>query len=140
MRAKDSVWYELVIRAERENDKGERKHTKEAYTAEACSFAEAEAVAMAIEGVEEVVNINPAPYTSVVCADGDTKYYKVKASVPYIDENTGKEKHTAGYFLSCGDTLEEARAKAEGLLRGTLAGGVICAVTETKILDVIFKK
>ena len=143
MRSRTANWFLCKIRYEKTMEDGLQKRVTEQYVINALSFTEAEArimeeMASCISGEFEVWEIDRAVFREIFFSDEDTadKWYKSKLQFITIDEKTSKEKKTSVYYLVQGRSLEDARKNIDEVMGGTMIDYVICAVSETSIMDV----
>ena len=99
MRVKNATWFEVRIKRERINDKGQSEDVTEIYMVDALSFTEAEyrtfkELAPSTKGELVVKNINPSPYQDVVFAEKEEnmKWWKVNISIPMNAQRRRKER------------------------------------------------
>ena len=143
MRSRTANWFLCKIRYEKTMEDGLQKRVTEQYVVDALSFTEAEArimeeMASYISGEFEVWEIDRAVFKEIFFSYEDMadKWYKSKLQFITIDEKTEKEKKTAVYYLVQGSSLENARKNIDEVMGGTMIDYVICAVSETSIMDV----
>lgn len=138
-----SKYYNIKVRYDETNEKGDRKKVTKSYLVDALSFTEAEAriikeIKPSISGDMEVTNITPAHIAEVVCdksAEAD-KWYKCKVQFITVSETTNAEKRTNTYMLVQAADSGKAVANLHAHMKGTMAYYELASITDTLILDV----
>ena len=111
-----SKYYNIKVRYDETNEKGDRKKVTKSYLVDALSFTEAE----------------------VVCdksAEAD-KWYKCKVQFITVSETTNAEKRTNTYMLVQAADSGKAVANLHAHMKGTMADYELASITDTLILDV----
>lgn len=144
MRVKNATWFEVRIKRERINDKGQSEDVTEIYMVEALSFTEAEyrtfkELAPSTKGELVVKNINPSPYQDVVFAEKEEnmKWWKVKIEYIYTDERSEKEKRAKTVTLIQAANPSAAIKMAEAYLSGTMLDYEISNVDITGVIGIL---
>lgn len=141
--SKTSTWFEVKIKYDKVMDDGLMKSVREAYTVEAMSFTEAEAVITKemtpyMSGEWAVVEEKIAPYKDVLFSENekDDTFYKVKMQLITLDEKTSKEKRTTIYYLVQASSVKSARRAMSDFFDVTTIDYELVSVSKTVILEV----
>lgn len=131
------MFYEIKLKVEKENSKGEMKEVIEHYITNVKYFAEAEA-----KGVEQyddcdVFSITRSKVIEIVNEkEEDKPFYKATLIDIFIDDN-GNEKETKYYNLVCAKDITEANRLMQEHMRQGLNDMRLDAIQKTKIIDLI---
>lgn len=135
------MYYELKLKVNKTNDKGEEKEVKEHFITDCELFAEAEA-----KGLEQYVSdnmkcdifsISRSIIIEIVNEKTEDKpFFKATIVDIQIDEN-GKEKELKYYNLVCAKDVKEANTLMEQHLAQGLSDMRLDAIVKTKIIDLI---
>lgn len=132
------MFYEVKVKVERENSKGELKKVTEHYIVDGCElFAEIEAKAFEEFGNDcDVFFIARSKIVEIVNGKEIGKPF-FKATVVYtFTDDDGNEKETKYQMLVCAKDITEAnRIMTEHLKQGY--DSVLDSITKTKILDLL---
>lgn len=132
------MYYEVKVKVERENAKGEMKQVAEHYIVDSCElFAEVEAKAMEEFGAEsDVFFIARSKITEIVNQKEVCKPFFKATVVDTFTDDEGNEKGTKYQMLVCAKDIAEAnKLMSEHLKQGfdmRLDG-----IVKTKILDIL---
>lgn len=132
------MYYEVKVKVERENAKGEMKQVAEHYIVDSCElFAEIEAKAMEEFGAEcDVFFIARSKITEIVNQKEVCKPFFKATVVDTFTDDEGNEKETKYQMLVCAKDIAEAnKLMSEHLKQGfdmRLDG-----IVKTKILDIL---
>lgn len=133
-------WIETKLRYDKVMENGAVKKVTEAYLVDALSFTEAETriieeMKPRISGDFEVKAVKKAKIAEVLSSESGGYWYKVRAMIISIDENTGAEKLAPhDYMFEAGD-IEEAISGFKSEIN-LMVDYKIAGVTETAIMDV----
>ena len=132
------MFYEIKLKVEKDNSKGEKKEVIEHYITDVELFAEAEA-----KGVEQyngncdVLYITRSNVVEIVNEkEEDKPFYKATLIDIFIDDN-GNEKETKYYNLVCAKDITEANRLMQEHMRQGLKDMRLDAIQKTKIIDLI---
>lgn len=132
------MFYEIKLKVEKENSKGEMKEVIEHFITDVELFAEAEAKGLepyngncyvfyiARSNVVEIVNEK----------EEDKPFYKATLIDIFIDDN-GNEKETKYYNLVCAKDITEANRLMQEHMRQGLNDMRLDGIVKTKIIDLI---
>ena len=135
------MYYELKIKVNKTNDKGEEKEVKEHFITDCELFAEAEAKGLeqyASDNMEcDVFSISRSNIIEIVNEKTEDKpFFKATIVDTQIDDN-GKERDLKYYNLVCAKDVKEANALMEQHLAQGLSDMKLDAIVKTKIIDLI---
>lgn len=132
------MFYEIKLKVDKENDKGEKKEVIEHFITDVELFAEAE-----VKGLEQyngdcdVFSIVRSKVIEIVNEKEDGKpFYKATIISLSLDEN-GNEKENKYYNLVCAADITEANKLMQDYMRQGLEDMRLDAIQKTKIIDVI---
>lgn len=147
MRTKAATWYEVGIRYRKTQDDGSEKAITERYAVDAVSFTEAESaiteeMSAYISGEFEIKTETLANYGEVFFSDNDNegKWYKAKIAYIFVNEKTGKEKHSNMNYLVQAESMQGALRNIGEVMHSSLSDYEIVGLAETKVVDVIEHK
>ena len=124
-----------------EGDGGLRR-TRLTAAFEAVTFAEAETSAARhfsqLGDDVEIINITPAPYSTVILSGNDGKWFRVKVKFITVNERTGKEKRTASTLLVQAGSSDRAQKYVTHTL-GDIAEYEVAVISETAVHEVILQ-
>lgn len=140
-------WYEIKASYEKVMEDGRQKKVSEKYLADAVSFADAEnivesEIAAHVTGDFILSAISRKKVAETFFNEGYFKYddgdriYQAKVIFITLDENSGKEKHTANIILVQSNCIDEAKTRLREELKGTISDYTIASIAETNIVDV----
>lgn len=135
------MYYELKIKVNKTNDKGEEKEVKEHFITDCELFAEAEAKGLeqyASDNMEcDVFSISRSNIIEIVNEKTEGKpFFKATIVDTQIDDNW-KEKELKYYNLVCAKDVREANLLMEQHLLQGLSDMRLDAIVKTKIIDLI---
>lgn len=131
--------YEVKLRIENENSKGELKKVVEHYIIDKCElFAEAEMRALQEHDNNcEVFYIAQSKIVEIVNQKEDDKpYFKAMVVSVSIDDD-GAERETTYSVLVCAENIKEANKLMEEYLKQGMTDMSVSGITKTKILDLL---
>lgn len=139
------MFYEIKLKVEKENSKGEMKEVIEHFITDVGLFAEAEANGLEqyngncdeYNGNCDVISITRSKVIEIVNEKEEGKpFYKATLIDIFIDDN-GNEKETKYYTLVCAKDITEAnRLMQEHMIQG-LKDMRLDGIVKTKIIDLI---
>lgn len=132
------MWYEIKLKVEKENAKGELKEVKEHFIVDVDLFCEAEAKGIGeYEGKCDVFSIIRSKVREIVNAKEDDKPFFKATIVDTFVNDDGTEKETSYPVLVCASDIKEANKLMEDYLRQGLTDMRLDGITKTKILGVL---
>ena len=133
------MYYEIKLRTEKENSKGEMKEVTEHYITNVELFAEAEQQGMEMYNNEcDVFSIVRSKVSEIVNESDKTDenhFFKATIVDVYTDES-GNEKETKYFVLVAAKDIPEANKRMEDYLKQGF-DMKLDGIVKTKILDVI---
>lgn len=133
------MYYEIKLRTEKENAKGEMKEVTEHYITNVELFAEAEQKGMEMYNNEcDVFSIVRSKVSEIVNESDktdDNHFFKATIVDVYTDES-GNEKETKYFVLVSAKDIPEANKRMEDYLKQGF-DMKLDGIVKTKILDVI---
>jgi len=128
------------VKIRKHSDEGS-SNTSEQHLIQAYTYSEAEAGMHEIMqqmggGTFEISNITKTNISEVHPDEASEKWFKVKVSLVAYDEESGREKQTAMYFLVAGENILDVYNKTKAVMKGYGTGYVIPSITYSKILEV----
>lgn len=132
------MFYEIKLKVEKENSKGEMKEVVEHFITDVGLFAEAEANSLEqYNGNCDVISITRSNVVEIVNEkEEDKPFYKATLIDIFIDDN-GNEKETKYYTLVCAKDITEANRLMQEHMRQGLNDMRLDAIQKTKIIDLI---
>lgn len=132
------MYYELKIKVEKENSKGEIKEVKEHYITDADLFADVEYKGLnEYSGKCDVFAINRSKIREIVNDKAEDKpFFKATLIDVFVTED-GTEKETAYPVLVCAKDMKEANGIMEEYMKQGLSDLRLEGIVKTKILDVL---
>lgn len=135
-------WYECKVIMAKQLEDGTKKKTTENYLVNAVNCTEAEArvieeLSPYCNGDMSVPDIKNVKYSEIISSEDEQadRYYKVKVSFIFIDEDD-TEKKSSCYYLVQANNLQNANKAFIDAMRDCMNDYEINAVQETKIKDV----
>jgi CO dehydrogenase/acetyl-CoA synthase gamma subunit (corrinoid Fe-S protein) len=131
--------YEVKLRVEQENSKGELKQVTEHYIVDGCEFfAEAEVKAMEEYNNDcEVFSIIQSRIREIVNEKEESKpFFKATITETFVNDD-GSEKENKYPVLVCASDIKEANKLMEEYLKQGLSDMRLDGIVKTKILDVL---
>ena len=131
--------YEVKLRVEQENSKGELKQVTEHYIVDGCEFfAEAEVKAMEEYNNDcEVFSIIQSRIREIVNDKEESKpFFKATITETFTNDD-GSEKENKYPVLVCASDIKEANKLMEEYLKQGLSDMRLDGIVKTKILDVL---
>jgi hypothetical protein len=139
------MFYEIKLKVEKENSKGEMKEVVEHFITDVGLFAEAEANGLEqyngncdeYNGNCDVISITRSKVIEIVNEKEEGKpFYKATLIDIFIDDN-GNEKETKSYTLVCAKDITEANRLMQEHMRLGLNDMRLDGIVKTKIIDLI---
>lgn len=132
------MYYELKIKVEKENKKGELKQVTEHYITDAELFANAEYTGLnEYDGKCDVISIKRSPIREIVNdKDEDKPYFKATLIDVFVNDD-GVEKENKYPVLVCAEDMKEANRIMEEYMKQGLGDLRLDGIVKTKILDVL---
>lgn len=133
------MFYEVKLRVEQENSKGELKQVTEHYIVGGCEFfAEAEVKAMEEYNNDcEVFSIIQSRIREIVNDKEESKpFFKATITETFTNDD-GTEKENKYPVLVCASDIKEANKLMEEYLKQGLSDMRLDGIVKTKILDVL---
>lgn len=139
------MFYEIKLKVEKENSKGEMKEVVEHFITDVELFAEAEAKGLEryngdcdeYNGNCDVISITRSKVIEIVNEKEEGKpFYKATLIDIFIDDN-GNEKETKYYNLVCAKDITEANRLMQEHMRQGLNDMRLDGIVKTKIMDLI---
>lgn len=132
------MFYEIKLKTNRENDKGEMKEVKEHFILDADLFCEAEAKGMELyNGSCDVFSITRSKIREIVNAKQEDKpFFRATLTDIFVNDD-GTEKETPYPVLVCAADITEANRLMEDYMRQGMQDFRLEGITKTKILDVL---
>ena len=131
------MFYEIKLKVEKENSKGEMKEVIEHFITDVELFAEAEAKGLEQYVDCDVISITRSNVVEIVNEKEEGKpFYKATLIDIFIDDN-GNEKETKYYNLVCAKDITEANRLMQEHMRQGLEDMRLDAIQKTKIIDLI---
>lgn len=131
------MFYEIKLKVEKENSKGEMKEVIEHFITDVELFAEAEAKGLEQYVDCDVISITHSKVVEIVNEkEEDKPFYKATLIDIFIDDN-GNEKETKYYNLVCAKDITEANRLMQEHMRQGLEDMRLDAIQKTKIIDLI---
>ena len=131
------MFYEIKLKVEKENSKGEMKEVVEHFITDVGLFDEAEAKGLEQYVGCDVISITRSNVVEIVNEKEEGKpFYKATLIDIFIDDN-GNEKETKYYNLVCAKDITEANRLMQEHMRQGLNDMRLDAIQKTKIIDLI---
>lgn len=131
------MFYEIKLKVEKENSKGEMKEVIEHFITDVELFAEAEAKGLEQYVDCDVISITRSKAVEIVNEkEEDKPFYKATSIDIFIDDN-GNEKETKYYNLVCAKDITEANRLMQEHMRQGLNDMRLDGIVKTKIMDLI---
>lgn len=130
--------FELKIKVEKENKKGELKQVTEHYITDAELFANAEYTGLnEYDGKCDVIAIKRSPIREIVNdKDEDKPFFKATLIDVFVNDD-GIEKENKYPVLVCAEDMKEANRIMEEYMKQGLGDLRLDGIVKTKILDVL---
>jgi len=134
-------WFTCRVRYQKLDVEGKEVKMIESYLVDAFTYTEAEAriiqrMREQVSGAFEVVNITKSNLADVFFFHDAEMWFKVKISMIFLDEESGKEKQQSQYYLMESNDVMDAFKKTENIMQGTVSNYVIASISYTKIIEV----
>ena len=130
------MFYEIKLKVEKENSKGEMKEVIEHFITDVVLFAEANGLEQ-YNGNCDVISITRSNVVEIVNEKEEGKpFYKATLIDIFIDDN-GNEKETKYYNLVCAKDITEANRLMQEHMRQGLKDMRLDGIVKTKIMDLI---
>lgn len=136
-----ALWFECKVRYDKMQENGVVKKVNEPYLVDALTFTEAEARIVEemkpyISGEYSISSEKKTRISEIFFNEGGDRYYLVKVSFITLDEKSGAEKKSVTQILVQASGFEDALAKFNEGMKGTMADFEIASISETMIMDV----
>ena len=132
------MWYELKLKVEKENAKGEIKEVKEHFITDVDLFCEAEAKGIELyNGKCDVFSIIRSKIREIVNDKDEAKPFFKATLIDVFINDDGTEKENPYPVLVCAKDLNEANRIMEDYMRQGLSDFRLEGIVKTKILDVL---
>lgn len=133
------MFYEIKLKVERENKKGELKQVNEQFIIEGIDlFCEAEAKALELyNGNCDVFAISRSKVREIVNAKEEDKPFFKATLIDIFTNDDGTIKETPYPVLVCAEDLKEANKLIEEYMKQGMQDFRLDGITKTKILDVL---
>ena len=131
--------FEVKLRVERENSKGELKKVTEHYIIDGCElFAEAELRAIQEYNEDcEVFYIAQSKITEIINEKQEDKpFFKATVVSVFVDDD-GAEKETTYPVLVCAKDINEANKLMDAYLKQGMTDMHLNGIVKTKIVDML---
>lgn len=132
------MFYEIKLKVDKDNGKGEMKEVVEHFITYVGLFAESEANGLEqYNGNCDVTSITRSKVIEIVNEKEEGKpFYKATLIDIFIDDN-GNEKETKYYTLVCAKDITEANRLMQEHMRQGLKDMRLDGIVKTKIIDLI---
>ena len=132
------MFYEIKLKVEKENSKGEMKEVIEHFITDVGLFAEAEAKGLEqYNGNCDVFSITRSKIIEIVNKKEDNKpFFKATIIKEYTDD-AGNEKEMKYPVLVCAKDIAEANKLMQDYMRQGLEDMRLDAIQKTKIIDIL---
>lgn len=132
------MYYELKIKVDKENKKGEMKSVTEQFITDCDLFANAEYTGLnEYDGKCDVVAIKRSPIREIVNTKEEGKPFFRATIVQIFTNDDGTEKELLYPVLVCASDMKEANKLMEEYIKAGLNDMKLKEIKETKILDVL---
>lgn len=132
------MYYELKIKVEKENMKGELKQVTEHYITDAELFANAEYTGLnEYDGKCDVIAIKRSPIREIVNDKDEEKPFFKATLIDVFVNDDGVEKENKYPVLVCAEDMKEANSIMEKYMQQGLGDLRLDGIVKTKILDVL---
>lgn len=130
--------FELKIKVEKENKKGELKQVTEHYITDAELFANAEYTGLnEYDGKCDVIAIKRSPIREIVNDKDEAKPFFKATLIDVFVNDDGVEKENRYPVLVCAEDMKEANRIMEEYRQQGLGDLRLDGIVKTKILDVL---
>ena len=133
------MFYEIKLRVEKENSKGELKQVTEHYIVDGCDlFAEAEYKAyQEYNNHCEVFSVTQSKIKEIVNQkEEDKPFFKATIVSTFVNDD-GSEKETKYPVLVCATDIKEANKLIDDYLKQGLDDMRLDGIVKTKIVDIL---
>lgn len=133
------MFFEVKLRVDKENSKGELKQVTEHYIVEGCEFfAEAEVKAFQEYNNDcEVFSITQSRIREIVNQkEEDKPFFKATIVSTFVNDD-GSEKETKYPVLVCATDIKEANKLMDEYLKQGLDDMRLDGIVKTKIIDIL---
>lgn len=132
------MFYEIKLKVEKENSKGEKSEVKEHYITNVDIFCEAEAKGFQLyNGNCDIFSIIRSKIREIVNdKEEDKPFFKATLIDVFVNDD-GTEKETPYPVLVCAKDVKEANKLMEDYMRQGLSDFRLEGIVKTKILDVL---
>ena len=143
MKIRTSQWYEVKVRTSEQGEEGMLKDKTTPYVVEACTFSDAEEIAIEeasdyTAGAIEVADIKKARYIDVFFSEDttDDRWYKTTLQHVIVNEKSGKEKKSVSAVLVKANSIARSLENFEKGTKDSVTDFTITQDVETPIMDV----
>lgn len=132
------MFYEIKLKTQRENAKGEMKEVKEHFILDVGLFCEAEAKGMELyNGNCDIFSIIRSKIREIINTKQPDKPFFRATLIDIFVNDDGTEKETPYPVLVCAADITEANRLMEEYMKQGLSDFRLEGITKTKILDVL---
>ena len=133
------MFFEVKLRVEKENSKGELKKVVEHYIVDGCElFAEAEQKALKeFDNKCEVFFIAKSKIIEIYNEKEDDKPFFKATIVSVFTNDDGVEKETKYPVLVCAEDIKEANKLMDEYIKSNMSDMRLDGIVKTKILDLL---
>lgn len=132
------MWYEIKLKVEKENAKGEMKEVKEHFITDVDLFCEAEAKGIGLyNGNCDVFSIIRSKIREIVNNKEEGKPFFKATLIDVFINDDGTEKETPYTVLVCASDLAEANRLMEDYMRQGMQDFRLEGIVRTKVIDVL---
>lgn len=132
------MFYEIKLKVEKENSKGEVKEVKEHFITDVDLFCEAEAKGIEIyNGKCDVFSIIRSKIREIVNSKEEDKPFFKATLIDVFVNDDGTEKETPYPVLVCANDVKEANRIMEEYMKQGLSDFRLEGIVKTKILEVL---
>lgn len=132
------MFFEIKLKVEKENAKGELKGVREHFITDVDLFCEAEARGMELYNGEcDVFTIIRSKIREIVNKKEDDKPFFKATLIGVFTNDDGTEKETSYPILVCAKDLKEAQSIMNDYMKQGMQDLRLDGIVKTKILDVI---
>ena len=135
-----ALWFETKVKYDKLTDSGMEKKVTETYLVDALSFTEAESriiecISPRVSGDFNVSAVKKTKIAEIFHKDAE-RFWNAKIAFVTLDQNTGIERKTLNELLVGARDFEEAKARIDEGMKGTLADWEINSLSESPVLEV----
>lgn len=132
------MWYEIKLKVEKENAKGEMKEVKEHFITDVDLFCEAEAKGIGLyNGNCDVFSIIRSKIREIVNNKEEGKPFFKATLIDVFINDDGTEKEPPYPVLVCASDIAEANRLMEDYMRQGMQDFRLEGIVRTKVIDVL---